>query len=95
MSVRYVSYDIRKGSDYDDLHAFLKKHRGKMVTKSLYRFETDVELDAFRAELSDAVQGDESVYILVRTKDGIAHGRAAARQARSLAGKAVSSRSRP
>jgi hypothetical protein len=79
MSIRYVSYDIRKGNDYDELRAFIKKYRGKAITESLYRFKTDVELDTFRAELGDAVQGDESVYILIRTKDGIAHGRAATR----------------
>ncbi len=79
MSVRYVSYDIRKNGDYDGLHAFVKKHKGLAVTESLFRFDTEMDLDEFRAELGDAVEGDSSVVILVRTKEGIAHGRAVRR----------------
>lgn len=77
MSVRYVSFDIRKGGDYEDLRAFIKKYRGKSITQSLYRFETDVALRVFRSDLSDAAEGDSSVYIIIRTKDGLRHGPAA------------------
>ncbi len=79
MSVRYVSYDIRKNGDYDDLHAFVKRHKGLAVSESLFRFDTDMDLEEFRAELRDAAQGDSSVVILVRTKEGISHGRAVRR----------------
>ncbi len=79
MAVRYVSYDIRRNGDYDDLHAFVKKHKGQTISESLFRFETDLDLDDFRAELREAVQGDSSVFILVRTKEGIGHGRAVRR----------------
>ena len=79
MSVRYVSYDIQKGSDYNDLQAFIKKHKGTAVTKSLYRFDSKVSLNAFRAELGQATRRDETVCLIIRTKDGLAHGRATAR----------------
>jgi hypothetical protein len=80
MSVRYVSYDIQKGNDYEDLRAFIKKHKGEAITKSLYRFDTEVSLQAFRSELGEASDGDDSVVLIIRTKDGIAHGRATPRK---------------
>jgi hypothetical protein len=79
MSVRYVSYDIQKGNDYGDLRAFIKKHKGKAITQSLFRFTSEVDLGTFRDELGDAAQGDETVCVIIRTKDGLTHGRAAQR----------------
>jgi hypothetical protein len=75
MSVRYLSYDIQKGGDYAGLRGFVKKHKGEVLSSSLYRFDTDLSLDEFRTELSEAIDGDESVFLIVRTKEGIAHGR--------------------
>lgn len=77
MTVRYVSYDYRKGTDYGDLQAFIRKYRGKAISQTLVRFETDSDLATFRDELHEAVEDDSSVYILIRTKDGITHGKPA------------------
>lgn len=80
MGVRYLSYDLEKGNDYEDLCAFIKKHKGTAITKSLYRFDTDMPLDDFRSKLGEASGGDESVVLIIRTKHGIAHGRATPRR---------------
>ena len=78
MSVRYVSFDPRNSKRYD-LKGFVKRHHGKAISEALYRFDTDAELDTFRTELREAVDDDESVFIIVRTKDGLAHGSAVKR----------------
>jgi hypothetical protein len=77
---RYVSYDIDQANDHSALRAFVKRHNGQAVTKSLYRFETEMPLPDFRSELGKASGGDESVFLIVRTRESIAHGRAAPRR---------------
>lgn len=80
MAIRYVSYDIREKNDYTKLYEFIKKNKGAMITKSLYRFESTVEWDTFVKELKDSVAGDDSVYIIFLAKDDkLAHRQVAAK----------------
>lgn len=80
MAIRYVSYDIREKNDYTKIYDFIKKNKGTMITKSLYRFETSVEWDTFVKELRDAVAGDDSVYIVFLAQDNkLAHKQVAAK----------------
>lgn len=62
---RYLSYDIRDGNDYDDLYKFIKKHRGEEITKSLYRFVSDLKYDDFARELRKTIEDYDSVYLIV------------------------------
>ena len=75
MSVRYISFDPGMESNHRDLRAFIRKYGGKALNQSLVRFETDSDLGTFRDELHDAVEDDSSVFILIRTKAGITHGK--------------------
>lgn len=72
--VRYLSYDIREGNDYDALYKFIKKHKGEEITKSLYRFVSDINYDDFAKELRNAVEDDDSVYFICNN-DGLVHRR--------------------
>jgi hypothetical protein len=81
MSTRYVSYDIGPRGENEDLVSFAKKHNGKALSRSLFRFETNMTLEDFRSELYDAVGDDRSVIVIIRSKEGVVHGRPAARPA--------------
>lgn len=85
MSTRYLSFDIQ-GKVNDDLLAFIRKNKGEAITRSLYRFETDVSLEDFRSALGEAANGDESVLLIIRTKGGLAHGRVVTRSRSRVAG---------
>jgi hypothetical protein len=74
MPIRYLSYDIREGNEYEALYKVIEKHKGTLVTESLYRFDGAGELDQFVADVARAVADDDSVYVIYQAKgDGLCH----------------------
>lgn len=64
MPIRYLSYDIREGNDYEALYKVIEKHKGTLVTESLYRFDATGKLEQFIADVAAAIEDDDSVYVI-------------------------------
>jgi len=73
MAVRYLTYDIVSGNDYDELYEFLEEINAVKVTESTYKIEANIKFDGLCELLKKITTTGDKVSLIYRTDDSISH----------------------
>ena len=69
---RIVTYDLKKGNDYQKWYDFVEKIKGIKITESTYMIDSELGQTQFEKLLQSLFQKDDNVaYITCNTKDGL------------------------
>ena len=70
MMKRIVTYDVKRGNDYQTFYDYVEKCNGEAITESTYLLNTDLKQDSFENKLRQVFhKGDNVAYISVNDKN--------------------------
>lgn len=73
MATRYISYDIDKENDYEELYDFLEVEGAQKLSESFYKIESSLELKEFCNKLKRLTNDGDIVIVIFNSKEGIKH----------------------
>ena len=69
---RIVTYDVKKGNDYQRFYDFVDECKGVQITESTYELDTKLNQVDFEKRLRYAFSKDDNVaYISCNNKEGL------------------------
>ncbi len=70
MMKRIVTYDVKKGNDYQAFYDYVEECNGEAITESTYLLNSDLKQNGFEDKLRQVFnKGDNVAYISVNDKN--------------------------